>query len=64
MKEYSWEQNGNKLSGPAQPSGNSNLQVDGNVLEVGDLGIDEESCPRRWSLGPDSLGLSLRASES
>lgn len=29
-----------------------------------DLGIDEESCPRRWSLGPDSLGLSLRASES
>lgn len=50
--------------GPAQPSGSSNVQVDGGVWEVGDLQADEESCPRRWSLGQHSLGLSLRVPES
>lgn len=47
-------------TGPAQPSGSSNLQATGNALEVGDSGTKEESGPRRWSLGQYSFGLSLR----
>lgn len=44
----------------ARPSGRSNLQVDDNILEAGDLGDSEESCYRRWALHQHSCGLSLR----
>lgn len=44
----------------ARPSGSSQLLVDDNIVEAGDLGDGEGSCHRRWPLRQHSRGLSLR----